>query len=156
MLDGAAEQLGLPLSALAQERHYRVGPASKPVSDPVYVENVLAFQGNGLRPFAPVHLKSAAQSNGDAEISWIRRTRVGGDSWDVPEIPLNEESELYRLQVWSSDDLLFEDMFADDQWTYSAALQTAHGVEGVYEIRVAQVSAIYGIGPDTILHVAAG
>lgn len=154
LLDGAQTQLDLPLSAIGQTRHYRVGPASRPVSDPVYSEFELAFKGNGLRPFAPVHLRAETQGSGDIIITWIRRSRIGGDSWVVPEVPLGEESEVYRLQIWAADALLHEEVLGQSEWTYSAALQTAHGISGLFDVRVAQVSSTYGVGPDAELQVA--
>ena len=94
LLDGRPEQIELPLSARGLQRHYRVGPAAKPLDHPVYAQDALAFDGIGLRPYAPAHLRSAL-SGGDRQISWIRRTRIDGDSWQGGEVPLGEDSESY-------------------------------------------------------------
>jgi hypothetical protein len=39
------------------------------------------------------------RSAGDLAISWIRRTRLGGDSWDAAEVPLGEETERYEVDI---------------------------------------------------------
>lgn len=153
LLDGAAKQLDLPSSALGQERHYRVGPASRPVSDQVYVESQLAFDGNGMRPYAPVHLKAAQQASGDVDLCWIRRTRIGGDNWLVSDVPLGEEKEAYRLQIWSDAALIHETILEQSVWTYDASLLASHGVTGSFEARVAQLSSVYGTGPEASLQV---
>lgn len=153
LLDTAAQQIDLPASALGQERHYRIGPASRPVSDPVYVDTLHAFSGNGLRPYAPVHLLAVQGGSGDIDLSWIRRSRIGGDGWAAPDIPLGEDRELYRLQMWQAGTLLIEDLLTEPKRRFSSAEQAAHSVTGTFEVRVAQVSALYGVGPDKRLLV---
>ena len=41
----------------------------------------------------------SVRSSGDIAISWIRRTRSGGDNWELPEVPLGEESESYEVDI---------------------------------------------------------
>jgi hypothetical protein len=48
---------------------------------------------------APVHVKAARGDDG-VTFTWIRRTRIDGDSW-VGEVPLGEDSEQYALDVLS-------------------------------------------------------
>jgi hypothetical protein len=45
-------------------RHWRVGPARRALDDPSYVERVLAFDGIGLRPLRPVHLRVQRDGTG--------------------------------------------------------------------------------------------
>ena len=56
-LDGVPRQIGLAEAQRGQDRHYRIGPGGRPVDDPSYGHAVLAFDGLGLRPYAPVHLR---------------------------------------------------------------------------------------------------
>lgn len=56
-----------------------------------------AHTGVGGRPWSPCHLTAMA-SGDDFSLSWIRRARRGGDSWDVGE-PVNEWPEAYRVRV---------------------------------------------------------
>lgn len=146
LLDQNNEQLDLPAASLGLERTYRVGPASRPASDPIYAQESHAFAGNGLRPYAPVHLRAIPQVSGDIEISWIRRTRVGGDNWGVTDVPLGEEVEAYVVEIYSGGALLRREELKEARWTYAASDQSDDGVNGVIEIHVAQVSALYGPG----------
>ncbi|CUJ38275.1 hypothetical protein TA5113_03246 [Cognatishimia activa] len=146
LLDQNKEQLDLPAASIGLERTYRVGPASRPLSDPIYIQESHTFAGNGLRPYAPVHLRAIPQVSGDIEIGWIRRTRVGGDSWGVTEVPLGEEVEAYVVEIYSGELLLRREELKEARWTYSASDQSDDGVNGVIEIHVAQVSALYGPG----------
>ena len=57
--------------------------------------------GKGLKPFAPVQLGcGGTRARATCEIGWIRRTRFGGDGWELAEVPLNEEREAYRLEIY--------------------------------------------------------
>lgn len=97
-LDGAVRQIGMDLAARRLARHYRIGPGLRPPEDPSYRHLVAAFDGIGLRPYAPVHLRERIEA-GDRYYSWVRRTRIGGDSWEFEEVPLGEAFERYRVRV---------------------------------------------------------
>ncbi len=147
LLDGAAGQVELPSSARGLQRYWRIGPARRPVDDASYVEKALAFQGVGLRPYAPVHLR-AKREGADRAVSWIRRTRVDGDSWEGVEVPLGEATEAYLLRVRDGAGVVRrEENPTAPSFTYSAAMQAADGVSAPYQIEVAQMSERFGPGP---------
>ena len=155
LMDGAPAQVDLAASARGVARRWRVGPAALAYDDPVYVESTEAFAGNGLRPYAPVHLTAARDGAGDLAVAWIRRTRLGGDGWDAPEVPLSEEAELYRLRIRHLGVIRREVDLTAPLWTYAAAQQAADGVSGPFSIEVAQVSASFGPGLFAALEVTA-
>jgi len=146
LLDGAPGQVDLPLAARGLARYWRIGPARRSVDDPSYVERLAAFQGVGLRPYSPAHLRARAVA-GDLEISWIRRTRIDGDSWEGVEVPLGEASEQYVLRVVDDSGTLREELLATPAFTYTAAMQASDGAVAPYEINVAQLSEQVGPGP---------
>ncbi len=147
LLDGAAQQIDLAASARGLARHYRIGPAQRGYDDPSYVHRVEAFDGIGLRPYAPVHLRAGFSANGDLQVSWLRRTRIDGDSWQSVEVPLGEDTELYRIRVFKDAGLLREESVSVPSWIYPPSARTADGATGTYEIAVAQVSDRFGPGP---------
>ncbi|WP_425050375.1 phage tail protein [Psychromarinibacter sp. S121] len=146
LLDGTPRQIDLALSNRGLARHYRIGPAQRGYDDPSFVHLVEAFDGIGLRPYAPVHLRWV-RSGGDDVLTWVRRTRIDGDSWQSAEVPLAEESEAYAVRVRQGGGILREVSTVAPSWTYSAAARAGDGVAGSYEIEVAQVSAQFGPGP---------
>lgn len=152
-LDAAVEQLDLSLAQRRVARDYRVGPARRAYDDPSYVALTASFDGNGLRPYRPAHLRTV-QTGGDLRFDWVRRTRIEGDSWDLEEVPLGEDSELYRLRVMSGVTVLRDARVTSPSWTYTAAMQAADGVSGGDQICVAQISARYGAGPDAVWTLA--
>jgi len=153
MLDAAVPQLNLPSSARGLERHYRIGPAARSLDDATYVHEVRAFNGIGLRPLAPVHL-ATQWSAGDLDVTWIRRTRTDGDSWQSVEVPLGEDAESYIVRVLDGTTLLREVSVTGETWTYTAAMQAADGALAPFTLAVAQSSASYGAGPYRDLDVA--
>lgn len=153
LLDGTPAQIGLKPLQRGLDRHYRVGPASLSYDHAAYEHCVHAFDGNGLRPYRPVHLRVADQA-GDLAFSWIRRTRIDGDGWDLAEIPLGEDSEAYRVQVWQGATVLRDVTVDTPFWAYGAADQSADGVVGGFTVAVAQLSERYGPGPYAELEIA--
>ncbi|WP_068304259.1 glycoside hydrolase TIM-barrel-like domain-containing protein [Pararhodobacter sp. CCB-MM2] len=153
LMDGAPEQLDLPASTRGVARRWRVGPAALAYDDPIYVESTQTFAGNGQRPYAPAHL-TAKRSGGDLSLTWIRRTRVAGDGWDAPDVPLGEEVEAYLLRIRQGGTLLREVSLSAPAFTYTAAMQSGDGVSGLVEVEVAQVSGSYGPGLWATLSVA--
>jgi hypothetical protein len=147
LLDGSAQQVDLPSSARGLERHFRVGPAAKPPDDPAFRHHAEAFAGVGLRPYAPVHLKAERLAGGKIEISWVRRTRIDGDSWAGADAPLGEERELYHVRVLSGDVLLREFGPNEPRQDYALTEQNEDGAPAILSIEVAQLSDRFGPGP---------
>ncbi|MBW6505587.1 MAG: glycoside hydrolase/phage tail family protein [Rhodobacteraceae bacterium] len=146
VMNGAPRQLDLALSARGLARHYRIGAASLGYDDPSFVLKVEAFAGIGLRPYSPCHLR-AIQDGGDARVSWVRRSRIDGDSWAGVETPLGESFEAYLVRVVESGVIRREDVTELPAWDYTVAMRAADGIAGACEIHVAQLSDTFGAGP---------
>lgn len=145
LLNGQVPQIGYSPALRNVVQNYRIGPAARGVDDPSYRHVVRAFAGNGLRPLSPVFLR-ADPVGADTKISWIRRTRIDGDSWDGIEVPLGEESEGYLVRVIRDADVLREAIVSAPSWTYSAQERAADTQDGLVTVEVSQVSAVYGPG----------
>ncbi len=146
LVDRRLRQIALAASARGLARRWRIGAALRGASDPDVVERTEAFAGIGLRPYPVAHLRVAQGQSGDRLVSWTRRTRVDGDSWQAAEVPLGEEREAYRLRVLSGPNTLRTVETATPFWTYAAAQRAADG-PGV-TILVAQLSDRFGAGPE--------
>jgi len=146
VMDGVPAQIDLALSARDLARHYRVGPAQRALTDVSYLHEIRAFSGIGLRPYAPCHLCSDKGAGGDRSFSWVRRTRIDGDSWASVDVPLGEAFEAYVLRVFQGAVLRREVNLNAPMWTYTAVEQTADGLGGPYRVEVAQISQRFGAG----------
>ncbi|RLL63907.1 baseplate multidomain protein megatron [Paenirhodobacter hankyongi] len=145
LLDEAPEQIALAASARGLARHYRIGSARRGYDDPSYVHEVLAFRGAGLRPLSPCHLR-AGRGGAGWDLSWVRRTRIDGDSWDGYEVPLGEASELYLVRVIEGTTVRREATVNTPAWSYSRAQAAADGITGPFAIEVMQISEVFGPG----------
>jgi hypothetical protein len=147
LLDGVPSQINLRSADRGVERFFRVGPASRAYDDLSYEARSLTFDGAGLRPYTPAHLKADYVQGGTLTASWIRRTRIDGDEWSWGEVPLNETSEQYLAQIWQGNTMLREVIQTQADLTYSAAEIAEDGATGQIELRVAQISDRFGPGP---------
>jgi hypothetical protein len=151
VVNGAVTTVSLRPDEVGLALNYKYGPAADSLDEPSYGSAVHAFQGLGLRPLGPVHLHGRRNPvNGDWTLLWTRRTRVGGDSWASLEVPLAEESELYRLEILDAPggDTLRSAELSAPTFLYTAAMQTADfgAPQWNVPIRVAQVSPVFGPG----------
>lgn len=143
LLDGALKQLALGRDEYALPFSFLWGPQGKPISDPAWQGATRSFEGVGLRPLSPVQL-SAAWRGGDLVLSWIRRTRVGGDSWDQREVPLAEDDEAYEVAIGAR---VFGT--SEPSLTYTAAEIAADGGLAVpFAFSVWQLSGVFGRGAE--------
>ena len=152
LLDGAPRQIGLKPSARGLERHYRIGPASRPYGDASHIHRVEAFEGVGLRPYAPAH-PGARRRGGDVVVRWVRRTRIDGDGWGPGDVPLGEAREAYLVRVLQGGAVMREATVDEPTWRYAAAERAADGVAGAWSVAVAQISDRYGPGPFTEVNI---
>ncbi|WP_296417371.1 glycoside hydrolase/phage tail family protein [Pseudooctadecabacter sp.] len=151
LLDGTPLQLSG--GARGVDRHIRFGPGTRPMSDPSYQYRVDATNGAGLRPYRVAHLRATVSDSG-IDVSWIRRTRKDGDSWDGEDTPLSEAFERYAVVVSRGGNIVRRTTVSEAAWSYSNGLQVLDGT-GDIRIEVAQISDIYGPGPSAAIDVAA-
>lgn len=142
LVDEALRQVILPPDARGQMRYWRIGPATRPPEDPSYRQLGHAFAGAGLRPLSPCHLRVAGPS-----LTWIRRTRIGGDGWDGVDVPLGEGAECYLVRLTRNGAVLWQDVVGAPACTVPAAAWTAARQGGAFDAEVAQLSDDYGPGP---------
>jgi hypothetical protein len=155
LVNQALDQIELPAAARGLARSYRIGPAQRSYDDPSFVHLVEAFDGAGLRPYAPAHLRSARAANGDLAVTWIRRTRIDGDNWASVEVPLGEETELYAIRVIAAGTVRRETTSTAPVFLYPASAQAADGVTAGFAVEIAQVSQTFGPGPYARINIDA-
>lgn len=125
---------------------YRIGPARKDYGHTSYREFVVAYDGVADRPYRPAHLRAVAGP--DIALSWVRRTRIGGDAWGGAEAPLGEAAERYRVRVLAGGMAVRSVETTAPSFVYDAAMRAADGTAGAITFAVAQISERYGDGPE--------
>ncbi|WP_159728401.1 glycoside hydrolase/phage tail family protein [Methylosinus sp. Ce-a6] len=91
--------LGMSVDQIGQAMTLKIGPALYDPGDASYYDYSITPRGVGLRPWSPSQLRATWQASGDILLTWLRRTRFGGDAWDPPDVPLNEDSEQYEVEI---------------------------------------------------------
>lgn len=151
LVDAALVQTGIGQELVGLPLSWIVTGADRDVGDPAAWTDTVTLSAKARRPLSPVHLAGVRDSDtGDWTISWIRRTRIGGDSWEVAEVPLGEDSEAYRLEILSGlgGSVLRTFACTSPSQLYTAAQQTADfgSAQWSFYARVVQLSALYGDG----------
>ncbi|MDX2264605.1 MAG: glycoside hydrolase/phage tail family protein [Hyphomicrobiales bacterium] len=147
LLDAAVIETGLALGDIRRDFVWTYGPANRAPGDPSYATVTRAVAGLGLRPLSPVHVRGA-RASGDLAITWVRRTRLGGDGWEAPDAPLAEEREAYEVDILSGATVKRTLAVSAPLAVYTAAQQTADfgAPQAAVAVRVHQMSAVYGRG----------
>jgi hypothetical protein len=101
------------------------------------------YKATHLRPLSPVHVK-VSEKDGQTTISWIRRTRMGGDSWSGLNVPLGEEEELYRVQLWA-------DRVAIAEYETAETTLLLPSLQNADRVSIAQASRAFGWGTAATL-----
>ncbi len=144
VVNSAIGRIDIPDSICGLPRHYRVGPAIEPWSDESYQHSNWTCGCVGLRPYAPVHLHAQRQADGAIQFTWIRRTRLDGDSWEGPDVPLAETRETYQVRLAGGVRLVET---TAPIFSYSLAEQVSDGLTAPFDMEVAQISDRFGTGP---------
>ena len=145
LLDGAPTQIELAPDAVGLPRHYRIGSARHPLDHPSYLYRVETAGGEGLRPYAPVHLRASAE-DGSLSLRWIRRSRAVGEAWDSADIALAEASERYRVQLLDTAGAVLTATETTLPFVSFSAGDIATLADTPVTARVAQISDIFGSG----------
>ena len=155
LLNAAVVQPVLADAEAGLTLRWKFDPLRQPTADNGLV---LTHAGRmlGLRPLSPAQLRMR-RDGGDLLFSWIRRTRINGDSWEMAEVPLGEEAEKYVFEVLDGVGLRRTIETAAPSCRYTAAEIAADfgALPASLSIRIAQVSATYGRGANLVrtIHV---
>jgi len=103
LINGAIEDLALTRAEAERPVNLRVGLAGRDLTGQFVTSLSVTSKRRGLLPLSPVHFHARRIANGDIALSWVRRTRIDGDLWEVPDVPLGEEREEYQLSIMQGD-----------------------------------------------------
>lgn len=144
LLDTAVKACNLSENETDIALNWKVGPASKSVSNRYFDTQTIGPALRSKKANAPVHLKQMWQENGDIAFNWIRTGALNADSWEAADIPLLEPSEAYSLTISGADKVIKrQTTVVQNQWTYTGAQRLADFGTGINAINleVSQISA---------------
>lgn len=130
--------------AISEERrsdliNWRYGASNLATSDSFYKDVSHTGKFVGLLPY-PVADIQFREIGVNVEVSWKRQTRYGGEGFEQPNVPLNEESELYEVELYNSSDVLQETIFT------SSSSYIFTSPPNNFKVHIYQISASVGRG----------
>jgi hypothetical protein len=154
LLDASVARVSLTADEIGLPFVWRLGPASEALAASSYTTASHAFLGAGRRPLSPVHIRGS-RTGGDLAVSWIRRTRSGGDSWDGIEVPLAEDNERYDIEILDGSNVVRTLTTNVASVSYPAADQIADfgAAQPNVDVRIYQISATAGRGSPSLASV---
>jgi hypothetical protein len=157
-VDAALARLDLPADAVGAETTLRIGAADVALSDPSVAERAATAGVAGLLPLAPVRIAATRGPSGDVVITFIRRTRIGGDRFDAPEVPLGEAREAYTVDILDGPATVRSLSVDTPAAVYAAADQIADfgAPPATLDIAVRQLSEAVGPGRTARATVTVG
>jgi hypothetical protein len=146
LLDANLVTIASGLDALERTLQLRVVAAGRDIGDATALALTATPQATALKPLTPVHVKASRDASG-VTFSWIRRTRIDGDTW-VGEVPLGEASEQYVVDILDGTDVVRTLSVSVPSALYAAADELADfgAAQPSLSVRVTQVSATVGRG----------
>ncbi|CTQ34230.1 baseplate multidomain protein megatron [Jannaschia rubra] len=150
-LDETLTQIDLPRERVGLDIHYLCGPANLPIDNEAFSPATQVAMGEGLRPYAPVHLR-CRREGARLLLNWVRRSRLDMGGWDIADVPLGEASERYLVQVVAPEDVVVVETSVSRS---EVSLDVGTwGSRDDLRVRVAQVSD--EVGPGQFAEVAVG
>ena len=157
LLSPAVAQAVFPSHLRGIAFDWSAGPEADLPGTANFSGKTLTFGARGLRPLSPVHLRAAREAGG-VRVSWVRRTRTGGDSWEG-EVPLGEAYERYRVSVYDGAALVrIVETDAPGYFYTDAEMEADFGPGGPasFAVGAAQLSDAVGAGVEARVSVSLG
>lgn len=138
--------MAIPESRKFETIDWRYGPNVYPTGSPFYRNLSHTGKAVGQLPY-PVADVQFFPISGGVTITWKRQTRFGGEGFDAPTVPLNEDSEAYEIDLLDGSDVLLSTV------SVTSPTYTFTGAPSVFKARIYQMSASVGRGrPVTAIY----
>lgn len=110
------------------------------------------YQGKAWKPYRVAHIEAERDGGGNLTISWIRRTRCNGGLRDNVDVPLNESTERYEIDIMDGDEVVRTLTVTTSTASYSAADQTTDfgAPQSSLTLVIYQISELVGRGYPAI------
>lgn len=111
-------------------------------------QQTITYNARSLIPYAPVHLQAYKNASGDIICSFKRCARGQGEWRDSVDVPLNESTERYALEIWQGSNLRRSAQLTVASFTYTQAMQMADtgGAVSNFTLKIWQISDVVGKG----------
>lgn len=101
LLNENIKKISTANSFIGLQRFYKTVSFGNDIEDAAAVDFI--YRANNLKPFSPVHIKGLRDLSGNVSISWIRRARLNAGLQDNVDVPLDEVSEIYEVDILNGE-----------------------------------------------------
>lgn len=142
---GSLFMLGYPLGEIGVQRDFLAVTSGQALADGI--EQTFTANANSLRPLSPVHI-AGTRDGDDLTVTWIRRARINAEWLDLYDVPLDEPTESYEIDILDGDDVVRTLTASTTTVEYTSAQQTTDFGSPQAEVSVAiyQMSSRVGRG----------
>ncbi|MFO1242119.1 MAG: phage tail protein [Rickettsiales bacterium] len=153
LLDGRLGKEKMPLSGFGISKLYK--PVTIGGTLGSAASQSFTYIGRSFKPYAPVHVAGSRDGSGNLTISWVRRTRLGGEWRDGVDILLAETAEKYEIDILSGSAVLRTLTAVSSDVTYSLANQVTDFGSGQssVSVKIYQISEMVGRGYAALANV---
>lgn len=129
---------------LGAARLYRITPTGGDASSSIS----FTLTGASARPFSPVAVAGSRDGGLNLTITWTRRSRIGTELPDSGDIPLDEPSEAYQVDIMNGSTVVRTISSSTPTATYTAAQQATDfgSTQPAVTVRVYQIGQLVGRG----------
>jgi hypothetical protein len=145
------EKRAMGASRLGQTNFYqaitygRTNPIGGPEQD--------TFEGEANRPLSVANIQIVKDyTTGTFDVTWQRRTRIGGSNIDGQDVPLGEASELYNVRVMNGATVVRSEQVTSPQFEYTAyeQIEDFGSERSTITVQVEQVSPALNLAGPTV------
>jgi hypothetical protein len=140
--------LRLAQSSSDLNREYLYAPVSVGTALENTETDTFTNTGVSLKPLSPVQIRATRNAAGDIVLAWVRRARTNAEWNDYVDVPLDEDSESYSVDILNGSTVMRTVTASTATITYTAAQQTTDfgSPQASVSVAVYQVSALAGRG----------
>jgi len=104
-----------------------------------------------MMPWSPQHIEGTRDGSGNLTITWIRRTRFGGEWQDGGAPSLGETTEAYEIDIYDGSTIVRTLTVTSETASYTAAEQVTDfgSIQSSIDIEVFQISSVVDRGFGT-------
>jgi hypothetical protein len=147
LIDGNVPKLEMPNGLINLPRKYKAVTFGNTLAETT--EQDFTFTAQALKPLSPVHILGDRDLSQNLTITWVRRTRVGGEWLDNVDAQLGETSEEYEVDIMNGGTVVrtFSGLTSPTV-TYTAAEQVTDfgGAQSSVLVNIYQISSAVGRG----------
>ena len=119
---------------------WRYGPNVYPTGSLFYKSESHTGKAVGQLPYPVADIQFFKENANDVRIEWKRQTRFGGESFESSVVPLNEDAEMYEIDLLDSSDVLISTVSTTSP-SYIFIFAPS-----IFKVRIYQMSASVGRG----------